>query len=117
MIIYIPVTFNGVVPVEVPDSVPEERRRNLAELKAMARVYACVEATRYADAHAIDDYPGEESEWYSAACHSPTGRWIQAACDTTIFDMIEQFVEPDDEGNRIVTPEFMDQLREKINAS
>lgn len=111
MIINIPVTFSGVVPVDVPDSVPEERRRNLAELKAMALVLATLERRTYI----TDDYPGEESEWHSAQCFNPTGRWIQAACDTTIFDMLEQFVEPDDEGNRIVTPEFMDQLREKIN--
>lgn len=95
--------------------MPEERRRKLAELKAMARVYAAVEPAQHADDHALDDYPGEESEWHSAQCFNPTGRWIQAACDTTIFDMLEQFVEPDDEGNRIVTPEFMNQLREKIN--
>lgn len=59
MIIDVPVVFNGVVKVEVPDTVPADQRQSLAEVYALSKVLATTNNPDAPDDYACNQYAEE----------------------------------------------------------
>jgi hypothetical protein len=79
----VPVTFHGVVSIDVPASIPPDRRKALAGKVALARVIATVENPDAPEEDACQGYaeefelPGKQAEedWDSCMHVSMGGHW------------------------------------------
>ncbi len=83
VLISVPVVFNGTVSVQIPETVPEDRRRCLAEKAAISRAVATVDNPDAPDEDACAEYADEfelgETEagkdWDSLRVLSVEGDW------------------------------------------
>jgi hypothetical protein len=121
--IVVSVTFTGMVEVEVPAAVPQERHEALARKVALARVLATTENPDAPEDDACGEYEEEfgldeataEREWDACRTTSVNGAWALPMTDDELAAAVERLADKAETAG--LQPEDLDEMVHELASS
>lgn len=121
--IVVSVTFTGMVEVEVPAAVPQERHEALARKVALARVLATTENPAAPEDDACGEYEEEfgldeataARNWDGCRTTGVSGAWALQTTDEEIAAVVERLGEKADKAG--LQPEDLDEMVHELASS
>ena len=121
--IVVPVTFTGMVEVEVPATVPQERREALARKVALARMLATTDNPDAPEDNACGEYETEfgldeataARNWDGCRTTGVSGAWALQTTDDELAAVVERLAEKADSAG--LQPEDLDEMVHELASS